>query len=361
MPDVPGQEEVVCMLIRKIKLVNFRSWKRIDLEFVPEINIIWGLNASGKTNILEAVAIISLGKNLRGEYESEIIRQGKDASVVEAKVERDGQIIRLGYSIGKTEQSRVSKRFLVNGVGRTRSMFAGNLAVVYFGPEELELVVGPPGQRRRFLDTTLSIASREYAKNLLEYNKVVRVRNKLLFRVREGLSKINELDYWNLRMLELGEQIGKEREGFFLFINNFDNPSKKVTWDYRRSVLSGQKMKDNLGREIAAAVSLSGPHRDDFKFFDGVRNLASYGSRGEQRMAVLALKTAEIDYLSKVFGSKPVLLLDDIFSELDHVNRSRVLELIKNQQSIITSTESHNELTGLKNVKEFRTKDLIGG
>lgn len=346
------------MLIRKIKMVNFRSWKKLDLEFVPEINIIWGLNASGKTNILEAIAVISLCKNLRGEYESEIIRQGKDASVVEAKVERDGQIIRLGYSIGKNEHFRTSKRFLVNGVGRTRSMFAGNLAVVYFGPEELDLVVGSPGQRRRFLDTTLSIASREYAKNLLEYNKVVRVRNKLLFRVREGVSKLNELDYWNSRMLELGEQVGKEREGFFLFINNFANPSKKVTWEYKRSVLSGEKMKDNLSREIAAAVSLSGPHRDDFKFFDGERNLASYGSRGEQRMAVLALKTAEIDYLSKVFGSRPVLLLDDIFSELDHVNRGRVLELVKNQQSIITSTEAHAELYELGKIQEFSTAEL---
>jgi len=144
-----------------------------------------------------------------------------------------------------------------------------------------------------------------------------------------------------------------------LFINNFDNPSKKVNWEYKRSVLGRQKMADNLNREIAAGVTLSGPHRDDFKFFDGTRNLASYGSRGEQRMAVLALKTAEIDYLSKVFSSKPVLLLDDIFSELDLVNQEKVLGLIKNQQSIITSTENHNDLKGLENVKEFRTKDLI--
>lgn len=348
------------MLIRKLKLVNFRSWKKIELEFSPETNIIWGLNASGKTNILEAIAVVSLGKNIRGEYESEVIRQGREAGVVEAKVERNSEIVRLRYSIGKTEYGRVSKKFTVNGVAKSRNAFVGNLAVVYFGPEELDLVVGSPGQRRRFLDTTLSIASREYAKNLLEYGKVVRVRNKLLFRIREGQSKLNELSFWNEKMLELGEQIGKEREGFFLFINNFDNPSKKVNWEYKRSILGRQKMSDNLSQEIAAGITLSGPHRDDFKFFDGTRNLASYGSRGEQRMAVLALKTAEIDYLSKVFSSKPVLLLDDIFSELDSVNQEKVLSLIKNQQSIITSTENHNDLKGLENVKEFRTKDLIG-
>lgn len=346
------------MLIRRLKLTNFRSWKKLDLEFDPEINIVWGLNASGKTNILESVAVVSVGKSLRGEYESEIIRQLAEAAVIEGRVERDGEIIRLGYSIGRSEYGRVNKKFSVNGVSKTKNAFVGNLAVVYFGPEDLDLVVGSPGLRRRFLDLTLSIASRDYQKNLSDYNKVVRVRNRLLGLVREGKAKRGELAYWNDRLIELGEQIGQEREAFFMFINNFENPSKKVSWDYRRSVLSREKMTENLEREIAAGQTLSGPHRDDFKFFDGERNLRVFGSRGEQRMAVLALKSAEIDFLSKIFNSKPVLLLDDIFSELDYLNREKVLELIKNQQSIITSTERHKELRDLGKIKEFSTDKL---
>ncbi len=346
------------MLIRRLKLVNFRSWKKLDLEFDPEINIIWGLNASGKTNILESIAAVSLGKSLRGEHESEVIREGKEAGVVEARIERDGEIIRLGYSVGVSEYGRATKKFSVNGVGKTRNGFVGNLAVVYFGPEDLDLVTGSPGQRRRFLDLTLSIASREYQKNLLDYQKVVRARNRLLGFVREGAAKRNELTYWNERLLELGAQLGQEREAFFMFINNYENPSKKVNWDYRRSVLTGVKMAENIEREISAGQTLSGPHRDDFRFFDSERNLGVYGSRGEQRMAVLALKSAEIDFLSKVFNSKPVLLLDDIFSELDYVNREKVLGLIKNQQSIITSTEQHEELKNLGKIKEFETGEL---
>jgi len=351
-------EKETYMLIRRLKLTNFRSWKKLDLEFEPEINIIWGLNASGKTNILESIAVISLGKSLRGEYESEIIRQGTEAAVIEGRIERDGEIIRLGYSIGRSEYGRVGKKFSVNGVLKSRNGFVGNLAVVYFGPEDLDLVVGSPGLRRRFLDSTLSIASREYQKNLSDYNKVVRVRNRLLGLTREGKAKRSELTYWNDRLIELGEQIGQEREAFFLFINNFENPSKKVSWDYRRSILSKEKMIENFEREVAAGQTISGPHRDDFKFFDGERNLKVFGSRGEQRMAVLALKSAEIDFLSKVFSSKPVLLLDDIFSELDYVNREKVLVLIKNQQSIITSTERHKELKELGKIKEFLTEEL---
>lgn len=347
------------MLIRKLKMVNFRSWKKLELEFGSGINVIWGLNATGKTNILEAIMASSLGKNLRGEFEFEVIRQGAEAGVVETRVEREGSIVRLGYSIGRGNLGRTGKRFSVNGVSKTRNGFVGNLAVVYFGPEDLDLVTGTPGMRRKFLDTTLSIGSREYAKNLVDYHKIVRVRNRLLFRIREGLAKRDELTYWNDKMLELGQQLGQERENFFLFINNFENPSKKVTWEYRRSVLERQKMSENIGREIAAGVTLSGPHRDDFKFFDGVRNLASYGSRGEQRMAVLALKTAEIEYLAKMFGTKPVLLLDDIFSELDEVNRKKVLNLVCNQQSIITSTEKHKELEKLGKVESFSTEQLL--
>lgn len=321
-------------MIYKIRLQNFRNLKDSVFEFSDKITVVVGPNASGKTNLLEAVYMLSTGKSFKASLETDVIKEGKGFSRVKGLVDEKMQLMIL-----TTREKR--KELSVNGVNKRLTDFAGNLKVVLFSPGDLDLVSSSPSYRRRLLDGLLSICDREYRRSLLSYEKALRARNKILLRIREeGLSR-SQLIFWDQLLIKEGNYISDRRKEFIEFTNDSRNKINNVNYviKYDPSEISESRITKYANAEVGAATTLVGPHRDDFVFLEDERNLASFGSRGEQRMAVLWLKLAELSFMEIKTKVKPTLLLDDIFSELDEMHREVVYETAKKQQTIITTAD----------------------
>ncbi len=327
-------------MIQKIILSNFRNFEKREIEFGEGINIINAPNASGKTNILEAIFMLSLGKSFKTRKIDECIKY--EESIASITGNTGGTNLEIKITTGENGWSK--KRLLVNGVPRRLVNFAGNIKTVLFAPQDLELVTDGPSLRRNFLDNVLCVTDREYRRSLLSYEKGVRQRNRLLMQIRENGASRSGLIFWNQLLIKNGDFISNSRRNLIEFINNLG----KCNLQYDPSSISESRLEQYKDAEVASATTLVGPHRDDFVFLKDDRNIASYGSRGQQRMEVLYLKLAELAYVEGKTEMKPILLLDDIFSELDHVNRKIVMEAINNHQVIITSADEHN-ITGIMN------------
>ena len=334
-------------MIKSIKLLGFRNFKKGDFEFSPKITAIVGPNASGKTNIIESIFLLSTGRSFKARVEEEMVNYEKDLARVNGSLSGEAvleAVVTRGFiDIGAQRPEKVvRKKLLVNGVPKRLVDFSGNLKTVLFGPWDMDLVTESPSLRRKFLDTVISQVDREYRRSILSYEKGVRQRNKLLLRIREeGVSR-SQLVFWNQLLIKNGDYITKKREEFIEFINKLHGlNSQNFRLEYDRSVISEGRLEQYREEEVAAATTLVGPHRDDFVFKLENRDLAAYGSRGEQRMGVLWLKMAELAFIEEKTGEKPTLLLDDIFSELDHEHRSVVMGLTKNQQTIVTTADPH--------------------
>ena len=351
-------------MIQSLKLSNFRNFKSKHLEFSDKITVISGPNATGKTNILESLYLLSTGRSFKARVDSESIKyeeklaringvlsldspesthEGTPASGLPVSRHPSG----LEVVITTGDNGWPKKKLLVNGVPKRLIDFAGNFKTVLFGPWDMDLVTASPSLRRKFLDGVLCQVDREYRRSVLSYEKGVRQRNRLLFRIREGASgpeglrpgggfNRSQLLFWNQLLIKNGNYITDKREEFIQFVNN----TKNYQLEYDKSVISEGRLEQYKDEEVAAATTLVGPHRDDFIFFkDNKRELAAYGSRGEQRMGVLWLKMAELSYIEEKTGDKPTLLLDDIFSELDREHRSVVVKLMDSQQTIMTTAD----------------------
>ena len=271
----------------------------------------------------------------------------------------EGVLTRGEIDVGTDRSEKVArKRLLINGVGKRLIDFAGNFKVVLFGPWDLELVTESPSIRRKFLDTVLSQVDREYRRAILSYEKGLRQRNRLLWQIREDPSITSgrmRLLFWDKLLVKNGDYISQQRGRFIEFINagnfQFSTPmSPKFSnfqLEYDRSAISEARLEQYANEEVAAATTLVGPHRDDFLFrvkgreSKRVKDLSRFGSRGEQRMGVLWLKLAELAFVEDKTDEKPTLLLDDIFSELDYEHRNIVMDVVRNQQTIITTADPH--------------------
>lgn len=330
-------------MIKSLKLNDFRNYHKREFVFSEGTTVIVGENAIGKTNVLEALHLLSVGKSFKARKETEMLAYGTNI----ASVAGTTNSVNLEIKITDGSNNWPKKRFLVNNVPKRMVDFSGNFKTVLFTPADLDLVTSSPNLRRRFLDTVLSQTDREYRRSTLSYEKGLRQRNRLLLRIREeGLSR-SQLVFWDQLLIKNGDYISKKREEFI----NFVNSKEKVRLEYDRSVISIGRLEQYKNEEVAAATTLVGPHRDDFVFFDGHRSLDSYGSRGEQRMAVLWLKMAELSYVETTTSEKPTLLLDDIFSELDQVHRKIVLDIIQNHQVIMTTADAHYVPTAISNLQ----------
>lgn len=332
-------------MIAKIKLTDFRNFKSKTLEFSDDITVIVGPNASGKTNILESLFLLSTGKSFKAKIEEEMVNYDKDIARVKGKLLSglilESVLTRGLIDIGNDRPETIARKKLsVNSVSKRLVDFAGNFKVVLFGPWDLDLVTESPTVRRKFLDTVLSQIDREYRRSILSYEKGLRQRNKLLFRIREeGVSRA-QLVFWNQLLIKNGGYITQKRGEFIEFINSQPGLNEqKIRLEYDRSAISEGRLEQYAEEEVSAATTLVGPHRDDFVFYEKNRNLASYGSRGEQRMSVLWLKMAELNFVEEKTSERPTLLLDDIFSELDREHRDIVMKMADSQQTLITTAD----------------------
>lgn len=326
-------------MIQKLELNNFRNFSKKKFDFTESVNVINAANASGKTNILESIVLLSTGKSFKARKEQEVIKYEENIASLTGTV---GDL-KLEIKITTGENGWPKKRMLVNGVPRRLIDFAGNIKTVLFAPQDLELVTDGPSIRRKFLDTVLSLSDREYRRAIGSYEKGMRQRNRILFRMREERIPRSNLIFWDQLLIKNGNYITRARENFIEFVNSFKSEiSNEYSLAYDRSTISESRLEQYKDAEVASATTLVGPHRDDFVFFENKRDLSSYGSRGEQRMATLWLKLAELSYIESKTNTKPILLLDDIFSELDHMHREIVMKTINNHQVIITSADEHN-------------------
>ena len=343
------------MILQKLRLQDFRSYRKKEFDFSSKITLVAGPNAVGKTNLLEGIYLLSSGKSFRAGLESEMINHNKEIARVKGRISDGGttdlEIILTRGEVGGEKVAR--KKYQVNGVGKRMMDFVGKLRAVYFGPSDLDLVTGSPSLRRRYLDSVLEQVDREYVRACLSYEKGLRQRNKLLERIREeGLSR-SQLLFWDQLLVRNGTFLTAKREEFIEFVNGlyfrafpgFDSGSFQLVYD--KSIISPARLSEYADEEVAAGATLVGPHRDDFIFkikeqeSKEARDLSAFGSRGEQRFSILWLKLCELEFIAQKVKERPILLLDDIFSELDHAHRELVLKVIPKQQTIITTADLH--------------------
>lgn len=266
---------------------------------------------------------------------------------------KEGIKLELVLTTGMVQGQRAPmKKYLVNGVARRQVDFVGNFHSVLFSPEDLDLVTDSPSLRRRYLDSVLVQVDREYRRNLLSYERGLRQRNKLLFLIHEGKAQRSQLLFWDQLLIKAGSYLTDSRKVFIDSVNAFvlDDLSYRLVYD--PSFISQARLDQYKDEEVAAKTTLVGPQRDDFRFEKSSttnkklwRDVSRFGSRGEQRLGVLWLKLAELEFIEErsreagFASARPILLLDDIFSELDIQSRTIVLSIIKKQQTIITSAE----------------------
>lgn len=332
------------MEILNLHLVNYRNFTSKGMIFDKDLAVIIGPNGSGKSNILEAISILAGVRPAHVQSDLDLVKFAKSEAKIQAKVS-DSEIKKnLTVNFLVVDQIRLRKSFLVDSIKKRLVDFINFISIIVFEPRDLELVTGSPSLRRHYLDSQLASLDRDYWRNISSYSKIVIRRNRILQRIAEGKSKRSELDFWDDRLLEHASYIRKKRGEFFEFLNFVEKSIPFATrtglsWELRESLISEDKLIKNRDRDIAAGVTLSGPHRDDFRFLFGRKDLAFFGSRGEQRMAVLALKLAELEYFRLKMATKPILGLDDIFSELDAKHREAIVSVVAKQQTIITAAE----------------------
>ncbi len=339
------------MLLKSLALSSFRNHPKASFEFSNKTTFIVGPNTSGKTNLLESISYLTTGKSFKGAKDEDVVKKGE--GVVKIKGETSDVELEVLMVAGSSEQERVRKKYLVNGVSKSRINFSGNLTSIIFSPSDLDIITGSPHLRREFLDAVLEQSDKDYRYASSAYVKALRQRNALLDLAR-GTGQRNEkqFDYWDTLLINTGSIVTQKREEFIEFINK----AKKDIFDfivtYDKSVISEARLLQYKDAELSSAVTLVGPHRDDFavSMFDNATNatsdVKSFGSRGQQRLVILQLKLLQLDFIEKTLGHRPLLLLDDIFSELDGGHIKLVTEMIDKQQSIVTTT--HREFIGSK-------------
>lgn len=336
----------VAMILETLVLQNFRSYTQATFDFSPETTFIVGENTAGKSNLIEAVGFLSSGKSFRAEKELQVIRFGAEVARIKGKVtgeETETLEAVFAFLPSQNGEPYFQKRYLINDIPKRRFDFAGTLPSVLFTPEDLEIIIASPSIRRNFLDTVLEQTDREYRLALSSYTKALRQRNALLELSREtGRRNIEQFSYWDDLLIRNGQLITRKRAGFIDFMNQEDKPLLAFSVQYDHSTISSERLAQYEHAEMGAGVTLVGPHRDDFFVTIPVgadaRDVRSFGSRGQQRLVVLQLKLLQIRFMEQALGERPLLLLDDIFSELDSSHIAHVLSLVGKQQTIITTT-----------------------
>ncbi len=345
------------MYLKDISLQNFRSYSKAQFIFDPRISIIVGPNAAGKTNLVEAIGLLSTGKSFKTGGDKHLIAFGKPVAHITGTLEEDDDTEKLEIAIAPSPSGMLLKKYQVNGVARRRASFAGKLPAVLFTPLDLDIVAGQPGERRRFLNEVLEQTDPQYDAALTQYTKALRQRNALLeFVQRSGRRDEERFAYWDNVLIANAKIISSKREELIAYINAQEKTLFPFVLEYDKSLMSRERLLQYRDAEAGAGVTLVGPQRDDIfvKTFHPVsqelEDVKHFCSRGQQRLVTLELKKSQIAYLQEQLETQPLLILDDIFSELDSKHIGHVLSMTNDFQTIITTT--HKEFVmvdGLEN------------
>ena len=332
------------MIVKSLKLKNFRNYDLLNIDFDANTNIFYGDNAQGKTNILESIYITGTTKSHRGTKDRDLIKFGEEESHIEAVVEKKGVPFKIDIHLKKNSPKGIA----INKIPiKKASELFGIINIVFFSPEDLSIIKNGPGERRRFIDLELSQLDKVYLNDLSNYNRIINQRNKLLKDVYDRKDLEDSLDIWNLQLVSYGNKIINRRNIFISQLNEIvGNIHEKLTGGKERLQLFYEPSNKNESlesailrnreRDFRMKSTTVGPHRDDICFMCGDIDLRRFGSQGQQRSCALALKLGESEIIKKVTGETPVALLDDVMSELDEKRQDYVLNHINDRQVFLT-------------------------
>lgn len=333
-------------MIQSLNLSHFRNYETLSLSFSPGTNILYGDNAQGKTNILESVYLSGTTKSHKGAKDKEMIQFGQDESHIRVQVLKND----ISYKIDLHLKKNKAKGIAVNQIPiKKASDLFGILNLVFFSPEDLNIIKNGPSERRRFLDLELCQIDKIYLNTLSKYNQVLNQRNRLLKDIYEKPELKDTLGIWDQQLIAYGQQIIKRRQNFIEELNaiifsihkNISGNKEELVLKYEPNVRSqyfGEELAMALDRDQRYCITSVGPHRDDFTFLIQKIDIRKYGSQGQQRSAALSLKLSEIELVKRIIHDSPVLLLDDVLSELDSSRQNHLLNSITATQTIITCT-----------------------
>lgn len=334
------------MLIKSLELENFRNYKQLKMEFDSGTNILYGDNAQGKTNILEALYLSGTTKSHKSSKDKEMIRFRKEESHIRTLIEKND----ISYRIDMHLKRSKTKGIAINGIPiKKASELFGIVNFVFFSPEDLNILKNGPAERRRFLNLELCQLSRLYLHNLSNYNRVIKQRNALLKEISFRPDLKDTLQIWDEQLIHYGLEIMKERKQFIVDLNeivdsihkNLSGDREELVIQYEPSIAEEQfavQLEKNRENDIRTRMTSVGPHRDDLIFLVKEVDVRKYGSQGQQRTCALSLKLAEIELVKKVIKDTPVLLLDDVLSELDSRRQNFLLNNIHDIQTMISCT-----------------------
>lgn len=334
------------MIVESLSLKNYRNYKNLNLNFSDGTNILYGNNAQGKTNILEAVYMSGTTKSHRTNKDLELIRFTEEESHISTMVRKNG----VSHKIDIHLKNNKSKGVAIDGIPiKKASELFGMINFVFFSPEDLNIIKNGPSEKRRFMDIELCQLNKIYLSDLARYNKIVIQRNKLLKELSFRKDMEDTLDIWDLQLAEYGQRIIQMREAFIERLNG-------IICEIHHSLSGGKehlrvvylknceeemllsKLKENRERDLKLKTTTAGPHRDDLGFYFDDMDVRKYGSQGQQRCAALSLKLSEIELVKSTTGDTPILLLDDVLSELDKNRQNYLLNHIHDIQAMITCT-----------------------
>lgn len=379
------------MYLTHLSLTNFRNYARLELELPPTAVLIVGDNAQGKSNLLEAIFFLATTKSFRANSDRELINwlalsDESPFARLAARIQKEHSTLRVEIAIkedGKRSSGEngtitpiISKRVKINNIVRRAIDLIGQINVVMFSPQDIDIVGGPPQLRRRYLDVTISQVDARYCRTLAHYNKVLMQRNHLLRQIREKRAKPDQLFFWNQELASAGAYIVLQRLETVTALNALVfgihrrltgsqellrivpklslegepcealcSGAPKSTAEARMAALAAaiqEQLTRYQQRELTYGASLIGPHRDDLMFLVDEKDMNIYGSRGQQRTVALSLKLAEMDFMRNKTGEEPILLLDDVASELDAQRRHHVLEAVRTHQQILLTASDPN-------------------
>lgn len=334
------------MIIKSLELMNFRNYEFLDLKFNKGTNILYGDNAQGKTNVLEAIYLSATTKSHKGSKDRDIVNFSAEESHIRTYLEKEG----IEYKVDMHLRKNKSKGIAVDGQKIKKAAdLLGLLNVVFFSPEDLNIIKNGPAERRRFVDMELCQLDNFYIYNLNHYNKIINQRNKLLKDMYFHPELKETLNIWDSQLVSFGSKIIERRRNFTEQLNeiihgihkNLSGGKEELTVKYEPNVEIEnfeQLMKRSQEKDIHLKQTSVGPHRDDFCFMAGDIDIRRFGSQGQQRTAALSLKLSEIELVKKITKDTPVLLLDDVLSELDSSRQNHLLNSIGEIQTIITCT-----------------------
>lgn len=342
------------MKVTNLSLFNFRNWLDSKIEFGENINILVGDNAQGKTNVLEAIYFCCIGKSLRAK-DKELVNFDKENAKITLNLQKKFSKTKIEVYLFKRQKKTIKINSIpINRIGQ----LMGEINTVYFSPDELKLIKETPEDRRRFLDIHLSQIDKNYFYLLGVYNKVLNNRNKLIKTCANKNELIQTIPIWNEKLSDTATKIIQKRLEFIKKLTPFakkvhsflSNDSEQLELAYSTNISTDKdikaeiltKLENDLEKELILGYTTCGPHRDDIKISLNGKDVKNYASQGQQRSCALSIKLAELELIKQETGENPILLLDDVFSELDAKRRAKLLTFTQSYQTIITCTDLEN-------------------